>query len=100
MKLITRTISETTYEVMTLNIKTAEVANKGYSLGSIEFTSEAKALAALQSRYNTEDVKIVTIVNRSTIDRLYAMTEECFIKHAIAVDDVKQAREYLKNHAE
>ena len=100
MKLITRTISETTYEVMCLNIKSAEVSNKVYSLGSVEFTSEAKALAALQTRYNTDDVKIVTIVNRSTIDRLYAMTEECFIRNAIAVDDVKQAREYLKNHAE
>lgn len=100
MKLITRTISETTYEVMCLNIKTAEVSNRVYSLGSLEFTSEAKALAALQSRYNTDDVKIVTIVNRSTIDRLYAMSEECFIRNAIAVDDVKQAREYLKTHAE
>lgn len=100
MKLITRTISETTYEVMCLNIKTAEVQHKTLSLGSAEFTSETKCLAALQARYNTDDVKIVTIVQRSTIDRLYAMTEECFIKNAIAVDDVKQAREYLKNHAE
>lgn len=100
MKLITRTISERRYSVMCLNIKTAQPSTRDFSLGSMTFAGPDAALRALKSKYDTEDVKLVAIVSTSSIDALYAMTEECFIKNAIKVDDVKQARAYFKEHGE
>lgn len=95
MKMITRTISERTCKVMTLNIKTAEVSVNEYSLGSANYTTKKKALEALKARYETVDVRLVEIVGESSRDVLYCMTEEAFIKNAIAVKDVKEARAYF-----
>lgn len=96
MKLITRTISERLYTVMCLNINTAEVTNEDFSLGSMSFPGKDSALRALQKRFNTEEKKLVAIVKTDSVDALYAMTEEAFIKAAIPVKDVKEAREYFK----
>lgn len=95
MKMITRTISERTYSVMTLNIKTAAVAVNEYSLGSATYATKKRTLDALRARYETEDVRLVEIVGQSSRDVLYCMTEEAFIKNAIAVKDVKEARAYF-----
>lgn len=100
MKMITRTISEARYTVRCMNIKTCEVTDAEYSLGSLTFTSEKKCLEALKARYETDDFKLVAIMKRHSVDALYAMTEEAFIKNAIAVKDVKEAREYFKSHGE
>lgn len=96
MKLITRTISERRYTVMCLNIKTAEVTTEDFSMGSMTFPGKDSALRALQKKYNTEDKKLVTIVKTDSVDALYAMTEDAFIRAAIPVKDVKEAREYFK----
>ena len=96
MKLITRTISERRYTVMCLNINTAEVTNEDFSLGSMSFPGKDSALRALQKRFNTEEKKLVAIVKVYSIDALYCMTEESFIKAAIPVKDIKEARDYFK----
>lgn len=98
MKLITRTISERRYTVMCLNINTAEVTNEDFSLGSMSFPGKDSALRALQKRFNTEEKKLVTIVKTDSVDALYCMTEESFIKNAIPVKDVKEARDYFKSN--
>ena len=95
MKLISRTISERSYKVMTLNIKTAAVSVNEYSLGSATYATKKRTLDALRSRYETEDVRLVEIVGQSTKDALYVMTEEAFIKNAIPVADIKEARAYF-----
>ena len=96
MKLITRTIAERRYNVMTLNVKTQAVEIKEYSLGSMDFKGAESALKALQARFNDDTIKLVHIVSTSTVEALYAMTEEAFIKNAIQVKDVKEARAYFK----
>ena len=96
MKLITRTISERRYSVMCLNSETAEVSTEDFSMGSMIFNTQDAALRALQKKYNTPEKKLVSIVKTSSIDALYAMTEQCFIANAIPVKDVKEAREYFK----
>ena len=96
MKLITRTISERRYTVMCLDIETAEVSTEDFSMGSMTFTGKDSALKALQKKYNTESKKLVAIVETHSVDALYAMTEEAFIKAAIPVRDIKEAREYFK----
>ena len=100
MKMITRTISERRYTVMCLNITTAEVTHEDFSMGSMSFPGQDAALRALQKKYNTDEKKLVAITATSSVDALYAMTEEAFIKNAIPVKDVKEAREYFKAHGE
>lgn len=100
MKMITRTISETRYTVRCMNIKDCTVSDNEFSLGSLSFTTEKKTLDALRNKYETADFKLVAIIKKYTVDALYAMTEEAFIKNAIAVRDVKEAREYFKSHGE
>lgn len=96
MKLITRTISERRYTVMCLNIETAEVSTEDFSMGSMSFPGKDAALRALQKKFNSDTKKLVAIVKTDSVDALYAMTEEAFIKAAIPVKDVKEAREYFK----
>ena len=96
MKLITRTISEKSYDVMCLNVKTAQVSIESYSMGSMEFKGKESALKALKTKFDTDEHKLVEIVKVTSRDALYAMTEEAFIKAAIPVKDVKEARAYFK----
>ena len=99
-KMITRTISERRYTVMCLNINTAAVTQEDFSMGSMSFPGQDSALRALQKKYNTAEKKLVAITATYSVDALYAMTEEAFIKAAIPVKDVKEAREYFKAHGE
>ena len=100
MKMITRTISERRYTVMCLDITTAAVSQEDFSMGSMSFPGPDAALRALQKKYNTTDKKLVAITATHSVDALYAMTEDTFIKAAIPVKDVKEAREYFKAHGE
>lgn len=99
-KMISRTISERKYSVICMNIKTADVGTNEYSLGSAIFRNNDAALKALRDKYETDDFKLVAITGTSSTDALYVMTEECFLKNAIRVDDLKQARAYFKEHGE
>lgn len=96
MKLISRTINERTYDVMCLNVKTAEVSINTYSLGSATFNTKKRTLDALRAQYETDEHKLVDIVKTSLSERLYVMTEDAFIKAAVAVNDIKEARAYFK----
>ena len=96
MKLISRTISERTYDVMCLNIKTAEVSVNTYSMGSTTYNTKKRTLEALRAIYETDEHKLVDIVKTSTREALFVMTEESFIKNSIRVNDIKEARAYFK----
>lgn len=96
MKLISRTINERTYDVMCLNVKTAEVSINTYSLGSATYNTKKRTLDALRAMYETDEHKLVDIVKTSLSERLYVMTEDAFIKAAVAVNDIKEARAYFK----
>lgn len=99
-KLITRTISENRYNVLCLNMETLQAEKHNFSLGSKSFTSEKKTLEALKEKYDSPALTLVKIIDKYSVDALYAMTEEFFLKNAIAVQDVKAAREYFKSHGE
>lgn len=99
-KMISRTISERKYSVICMNIKTADVGTNEYSLGSAVYRNNDAALKALREKYETDEYKLVAIVGTTSSDALYVMTEECFLKNAIRVDDLKQARAYFKEHGE
>lgn len=99
-KMISRTISERKYRVICMNILTSDVGMNEFSLGSATFKSDYAALKALRDKYETDSFKLVAITGTTSSDALYVMTEDFFLKNAIRVDDLKQARAYFKEHGE
>lgn len=96
MKIMSRTISETLYTAMCVDITKATVFNQEISLGSVKPRNTEHALNLINKAINNGNVKAVSIVSRSSRDVLYVMTEESFIRNAFPVKDLKEAREILK----
>ena len=79
-KMITRTTTQTTAEIMCLNILTAEVSIETYTIGGTH--TDAELLKKLRAIYETETFKLVAIQKIETETLLLGMTEEDFIKYA------------------
>ena len=95
-KLISRTVNETVYNVMALNINTKEVRNISVSVGSMTFKDDTKALEYIRNNNDTDCVKAVAIMGKTQRDKLFVMTEAQFLKIAVEVSDMKEARAYFK----
>lgn len=79
-RMVTRTVTTTNCEVMSVNVTTAEVQVKDYTLTG-EQTKET-ALKQLKKLYETETEKIVTVNSVLLKETLYGMSELDFIKLA------------------
>lgn len=79
-KMVTRTTQQTTAEIMCLNVDTADVAIKSYTIGGTP--TDAELLKKLRKMYETETFKLVAIQKIETETLLLGMTEEDFIKYA------------------
>ena len=77
---VTRTITATILEAMTVNIETAEVRKVEYRVQS--YGGTPKDLAWVKSQLETDTVKVVTITVIGTEDNLYSMPESLFIQLA------------------
>lgn len=88
-RMITRTITCTVVTVMQVNTETAEVTNKTYKLSSV-FNNDAKLLRAVKKLYETEEEKIVAIVNKMEMSDLYGMPENEFLTHAQIIPKKEQ----------
>lgn len=80
VRMITRTIEQTTAEVMTVNVETAEVLTKEYTIGG-KYTPE-DLLKKLQDMFQTDIVKLVHIEYMHCEELLLGMSEDDFIKYA------------------
>lgn len=80
VKMVTRTVEQTTAEIMELNVTTAEVAVKEYTIGG-KYTDD-ELLKKFKKMYETDEVKLVHIVSQKTAELLLGMSEEEFIKLA------------------
>lgn len=80
VKMITRTVEQTTAKVMCLDVRTAEVTVCEYTVGG-NLSSE-EALAKLKSIYDTDTLKLVHVEETKTEELLLGMPEEDFIKYA------------------
>ena len=95
-KLISRTVCETEVDVLALNIKTKEVRNITVSVGSLTFKDDSKMLDFIRSEHDTDTVKAVAIMGKRERNRLYVMRETDFIRNAVEVSDMKEARAFFK----
>jgi hypothetical protein len=79
-RMVTRTVMQTTAEVMTLDITTAEVQVQSYDIGG-QYTDE-ELLKKLQNLFQTDTLKLVHIESQECKELLLGMDEEDFIRLA------------------
>ena len=79
-RMVTRTLTITTVEVMTVDITTATTGTARFDIvGDHTFDT---ALTAVKELYETDTIKIVTITDLVLNDYLFGMPESDFIKMA------------------
>lgn len=79
-RMVTRTVEQTTAQVMTLDVTTAEVQVYTYNIGG-KYTDE-ELLNKLQKLFQTETLKLVHIESQVCNEVLLGMDEEEFIRLA------------------
>lgn len=79
-RMVTRTVEQTTAQVMTLDITTAEVQVHTYDIGG-KYTDE-DLLKKLQKLFQTDTLKLVHIEEQACKEVLLGMDEEDFIRLA------------------
>ena len=79
-RMVTRTIVQTTSDIMCLNVNTAEVSINTYTIGG-SYDSDS-LLKALKSIYETDELKLVTVQNYTEEEILLGMDEDDFIRLA------------------
>lgn len=80
-KMVTRTVTQTTAEVMTIDVTTAEVQIREYTIGGTYETNDM-LLKKLQKLFQTNTFKLVNISSTMVENLLLGMTEEEFIRYA------------------
>lgn len=80
VRMITRTVEQTTAQVMTLDVTSAEVRIVEYTIGG-SYTDE-ELLKKLQKIFQTDTLKVVHIESQECEELLLGMSEEDFIKYA------------------
>ena len=85
-RMVTRTISTTTIEVLVINIETSEVGTKHFVLGQSMIKDEKTMLNNAQAMLDIETGntlwKCVAVKNVKEEETLYGMSESEFIKYA------------------
>lgn len=79
-RMITRTIMQTSADVMTLDVTTAEVRVRPYGIGG-QYTDD-ELLKKLQGIFQTDTLKLVHIESNTCKEVLLGMDEEEFIRLA------------------
>lgn len=85
-RMVTRTVSTTTVDVLVINIETSEVGTKSFILGQNMVKDEKTMLNNAQKMLDDETGttlwKCVAIKNIKEEETLYGMTEQDFLKYA------------------
>ena len=79
-RMVTRTVEQTTAQVMTLDVTTAEVQVRTYDIGG-KYTDE-DLLKKLQKLFQTDTLKLVHIEEQTCKEVLLGMDEEDSTRHA------------------
>lgn len=79
-RMVTRTVEQTTAQVMTLDVTTAEVQVRTYDIGG-QYNDE-ELLKKLQKLFQTDTLKLVHIESQICNEVLLGMDEEDFIRLA------------------
>lgn len=78
---ISRTIKSISCEVLCIDKPSKETFTQNEVVTG-EFKTEDKLLKYLHEKIDTENVSVVTILEKETTEALYSMPEEDFVKYA------------------
>lgn len=84
-KLVTRTITATVVTCLCMNVATAEASNETYSIVG-KFTDDEKLLKSIRKVYETDEDKIVAIVDKVETSNLYGLDENEFLERAHIIE--------------
>ena len=87
-RMVTRTVTQSTIEVMTVNVNTADVSIIPYKLGGMY--DESEVLKKLKKLFETDELKLVHVESIITEELLLGMPEEDFIRFATVLPPRKQ----------
>ena len=79
--MVTRTIKTTVVSALCLNIETAEPHTETFTMPR-RYKDEATLLSKVKAKYDTDNVKVVSLVEVHEQETLYGMTEIDFVKSA------------------
>jgi hypothetical protein len=79
-RMVTRTVETAKLTVMVCDTETATVSTEEYSISAS--IPEEKRISVLRKLYETDTIKIVSIVKTDIIETLYGMPEAEFIRLA------------------
>lgn len=80
-RMVTRTITSKTYNVMCVDTETCEVSFTPFTT-SEDFSDIEKALKFLRKKYENNTRKLVKIEHVETTEQLYGMSEVEFMQYA------------------
>ena len=81
-RMVTRTITMTTVEVMCVDVETKEVVNRQYQVSGSYVYQPDKLLKIVKLEHETPAFKIVDLQNSYEQEVVYGMEEADFIKYA------------------
>ena len=81
-RMVTRTLTITYAEVMSVNVETAEVSVNEYVVNGSYNCEPDKLLKRLKLEHETPTIKVVAIQKMHEEEVVYGMDEEDFIKYA------------------
>ena len=84
-RMVTRTVTGTEAEVKVVVISENEITNIKVTVGG-EYTDNDKLLKAIKKEAETDDLKVLSIITTTKIDKCYGMLESEFIKLAKELD--------------
>lgn len=79
--MVTRTVKVTEANVMCLDVERGEPFNERVTISGV-FDNPEKLLKACKDVVDTESIKVVAVVEKKEIEKLYGMTEQAFISFA------------------
>lgn len=91
-RIVSRTIKATQVTCRVINTQTEEIDNVVFILSTVWKDSE-KALKKIKKEHETEEEKIISIVDMEIIEEKRYMTEEDFIKLSVPYEDDIDAEE-------
>ena len=86
-KMVTRTVVGTNVKVMAIDTTTNKVETPTFTLGKVyEKGDEDKAHRAVKKAYETDTLKIASVVSLTKTETLYGLDENKFMELAVKLD--------------
>lgn len=84
--MVTRTIASTKVTVLCLNLITCEPETKAFELAGT-YKGDKEILKAVEELINSAEEKAVHVTSTETVEKVYGLSEQDFIKYADELDE-------------